>query len=433
MQENYTPTPLIQNNQSLQIDKIRSESLRLSCFCWFFTICTWLFFFLIIYILTPIPDINWIGCEKTMTREKCNNYSLKDELSSTYIYIGIPFYIIYMFLEFCSPTYSFLVNKHTNKGLYAEMESLFKTRPTIIINCDCYHSETKWNTTYDSDGNSHTESENVNVSTYYESIPFNYYSCRDISGLFILNCDNKSINKKYLIKLEINEEINFADAISYYDYFNIRNDMKKRNEFKDTNFSLYNLTKIDGIKYHYLINIKDKEPRCVSPCWYFIFTIFALTQFYKWYISSLCIFQKFTIRKIISTRYDLGSDEFNEKYDKFNPQLNLITSNLTYQPNTYIYINPMFKKPLPSELEIKNAMQYEGLIPQYEICKENDEGKEGTVKKTSKIGNFNDDQINFKKFFRLNFTNDIPLITIKNDSQQNLSNEQLNNEITNNI
>ena len=50
------------------------------------------------------------------------------------------------------------------------------------------------------------------VNSYKETYLFPYYSERDVSGLFYLECN--SPEKKHYIQLDIDTEINFADAIS---------------------------------------------------------------------------------------------------------------------------------------------------------------------------------------------------------------------------
>ena len=421
---NFTPTPLIQSEKREQLDKKRSENYVLSFFCWFFTVLIWIYFIIILYLIFPFKDITWRKCETDFfDRIKCKDYWLKNEIKTKYIFILIPIYIIYLLLEFCSPSFAFLKNKIKDKGVYEQMKIFFKTIPTIIIGCSCYHSETETYTTTDSEGNSHTETRTVTVTTYSESLPFNYYSCRDVSGLFLLNTDNININKKAFIKLEIKEAINFADVVSYQDFIDIKEDMRRRNEHRDDCFSLYDTKKLTGIKRYYMVKLQDKKIRCVGPCWYVFFTLLSFGQFYKRYVSSLCIYQNFTIRKLISTRYDLGSDNCNDKYEKFNPQINIINQNLGYEPDSYIFTDKINMKPLPTESEILNAKKYECFIPKYEIYSENEVGRAGTIKETPGFVNFNDDQNNNTYTIReenciekQNTANqEIPLNVIKND------------------
>ena len=109
------------------------------------------------------------------------NLPWKNELSKKYIYIGIPFYVIYLVLEFTSPTYKFLFKKNNKETLYELLGSLFQKRPYIYVSCSCSHEETQSYTKIDSEGNSQTETSTITVNTYCEIQPINYYSYRDIS------------------------------------------------------------------------------------------------------------------------------------------------------------------------------------------------------------------------------------------------------------
>ena len=71
---------------------------------------------------------------------------------------------------------------------------------------------------------------------------------------------------------------------------------------------------------------------------YFI-CFFNFGEFYKSYINSLCVNQKFIIRKIVSTRYDLNHPICNEKYFKFNPQIDLIFNTYNFEPQDFNYLN----------------------------------------------------------------------------------------------
>ena len=95
---------------------------------------------------------------------------------------------------------------------------------------------------------------------------------------------------------------------------------------------------------------------------HWIFLLFAFLtfgEFYKAYVSSLSVSQKFKIRKLVSTRYDLSQSIFNEKYYKFNPQIDLISNNIIFEPQDYIYLNEFQKPNMPTEEEIKAAKEYQ--------------------------------------------------------------------------
>lgn len=430
---NFTSTPLFQSQQQPQFEKRKSESCCLSFFSWMFTIFTWIFLLLIIYIITPIPDIESVSCKRNYFwpyQDICTKKTLKTELSKKYIFIGIPFYVIYIILELLSPTSQFLYRKDNKTNLYELLGSLFQSKPKAYVSCSCFHYETKTYTTTDSDGNSHTETTTETVYTYRETQPVNYYSCRDVSGLFVLNLDEKKISKKAYIKLDIKEEINYADIVSYNDMYLIKQDMTRRNENKDTHFYINDYRKLEGIKHRYFIRLLGEEPNCFSYGWFVLFTFLTVAQFYKKYVSSLSIYQNFTIRKLISTRYDLGSDEFNEKYEKFNPQMNIMSQDYSYPLNMFTSLIIENQKPLPTEAEIEESKKHELMIPKYEINTEADVGRAGTVKDIVSCDNYNATQFNQQNNQEEGKEKiEIPLITVNN----NITNEPNNNNLNTNI
>ena len=74
------------------------------------------------------------------------------------------------------------------------------------------------------------------------------------------------------------------------------------------------------MKHHNLVKLHDKESCMINFFWFFIFTILTFAEFYKIYFDSCCVFQKFKVRKLISTRYDLNQPV----YQVFVPQIDLI-------------------------------------------------------------------------------------------------------------
>ena len=181
------------------------------------------------------------------------------------------------------------------------------------------------------------------------------------------------------IKLELNDEINFADEISYMDYEYYKEQFWRKNRFKDVYMDFNETRKVPGLVHHNLIKISQNEPCFVSFGWFMIFTLFTVCEFYKIYINTLFVYQQFKIRKIISTRYDLNAPENEEKYQKLIPQINLITEQYKYEPNSYNYINKDTQLDLPTEEEIEMANKYKDKIPDYKISSGDEQNKEGVI------------------------------------------------------
>ena len=80
----------------------------------------------------------------------------------------------------------------------------------------------------------------------------------------------------------------------------------------------------------------------------------SFAEFYKLYFDSKCIYQKFTIKKIISTSNNLYEGEYRIKYQKSVPSINLIKKQSNVTPPEYNYPNNSYKADLPSREEVEN-------------------------------------------------------------------------------
>jgi hypothetical protein len=280
-------------------------------------------------------------------------------------------YIVYLILEFCSPTSRYLCNKSSDKGMYEKMGINFQTPPEIRFHCECYHYVTRHHYRTNKDGKREHYTTREKEVTYRETYNLPYYSERDVSGLFYLNCEKAYVEKKHYIKLELKEEINFADAISYYDYERAKGHFWRRNRFRDVHFDFREERVIPGMEHHNLVKLLPTEPCMVNYCFFLLFTLLTGAEFFRIYVDSFCVYQKFKVRKIVSTRYDLNMD----RYLAFVPQLNLITNQYQYEQNYYNYKNESYDVQLPTEEELQQAQQYQNKIPDYQVS--NNSGGEG--------------------------------------------------------
>ena len=369
-------TPFVQRSEvQPQSNKKQSGNPILTVICWLVSLLLWGLIGInsvSIYIYKIIDD--------------------KDIQTSIGVSIGL--YVLYLILEFCSGTCRYLLNKRSNEGIKAKMGQLFKSRPEIRFYVECYHYETQYYYVRNSRGEQERRSRQVRVVTHRETQFFNYYSVRDISGLLNLNCNIAQIQRKCYIKLELDEEMNFADAISVSDYEREKEEFKERNRYRDDFMDFSEKWSLPGMVHHNLIKIGDYEPCTVNFFWYFIFTLFTLAQIYKWHVSSFCIYQNYKIRKIISTRYNLHSEQYDSQYSKFNPQLNLVTLTIDYKPSYYTYLDTSRTVSLPTKEELENAKMYESKVPRYEIYTEADGDIQrcGTIKDNPDFQSYNNDQ-----------------------------------------
>ena len=359
-----TPDNFIQSLKLSQGHKSRADAL-LNFFCWFFSFVVWVLIGLIVYYN--------IYEENEIRQKKC-------KISFVF------YYIVYIILQYYSPTFKYLFNKD-KLSFHAKMGEIFNMKPEVILINKGYHYAVETFTYTDDDGNTRTGSRTVREWRRKIEESMKYKSFRDVSGLLVLNCGKSKKIRKAYVELEIKLEINFADTISYFDYEKAKTDFYSRQKHSDDYNQLEEEITVKGLKHHYLLKIMDKDPCTINIYWYIFFTLITLGQIYKIYFSTFCIHKKITIRKIISTRYDLGNPEYGQNYEPMNPQISINNLKFGYEPNKYIYTDKLYNPDIPSQYELKNAKQYENRIPNYQIYK----GINGeTVKDNPDFKNLND-------------------------------------------
>lgn len=294
-------------------------------------------------------------------------------------------YFIYAILEFCSPTSRYLCNKSSDQGMYEKMGRNFKTPPEIRFHCECYHYETRHHTRTNKDGKKEHYTTRERVTTYTETYSLPYYSERDVSGLFYLNCEKAYVEKKHYIKLELKEEINFADAISYYDYERAKRHFWRRNRFRDVHFDFTESRVIPGMDHHNLVKLTQEEPCLVNYFFFFLAVLLTIAEFFRLYVDSVSVYQKFKVRKLVSTRYDLNQPV----YQTFVPQLNLISNQYTYEQDYYNYTNSSYDLQLPTQEELEQAKQYQSKVPDYQISSNNGEMQSGIIMDNPSYSSYN--------------------------------------------
>ena len=326
------------------------------CCCWFLQVVDWILLSALIIIIILRPEF----------------------IKKISIAFGI-IHFIYILVELFSPTGKYLCHKSSGEGMHENMRRFFKTIPKIIFHCKCYHNEIKYYTTTDKFGIVHQHHKTVKVVTYEEDYEMPYYSERDVSGLFYLNCDEAIAKKKAYIKLKLKEEINFADAISIMDYQNEIDKFYARNRYKDEYFDFQEKRKIPDLVHHNLIRLGKNDPILSKYFFFLLSTLLTLSELYKLYFDYLCIFQRFTVRKLISTRYDLNQPVYQAKYEHLNPQIKLINQTFNYQPQDYNYLNNKYTINLPTKEDLERAQKYQDKVPDYQVSNGKEEIPEGVI------------------------------------------------------
>ena len=338
---NYSP---IGENPPKNVEKKNCCEKDCAGLCWFVQVLVWCVLALTIILYIFIKDL------------------------TAAMFLGFS-YCAYLLVEFgFSPFSKYLRIKNSEQGIYEKMGELFHTPPEITFKCECYHDSDEENIRADPDG-THSNELTKKIISYNESYKFPYYTARDVSGLLNLDFGTSNAQKKYYIKLELNEEINFADSISYNDYENEKSNFCRRNRNRDVFFSFTESKQIPGLQKYSLIKISNKDPCIVHFGWFCFFTLLTFSEFYKLYVDSCCIYQSFTIKKLISTRNDLNQPEYQESA----PKLDLISQQYQYDQGYYNYKNENYNLQIPTNEELEKEKQYQNKIPGNQIT--NGEGQ----------------------------------------------------------
>ena len=332
----------------------QNEKKKLTCIsitCWILQILLWILG-ICFFIVEPY--------------EKSTGYFYESKFLTSGFILLIVFesilYIFYVIFQFCSPTFHYLRHKRSDENLSDKMKQLFQAPPQIQFVCECYHYETRTYTTYDSNGRSRTETRTERVVTRVAKRFFNYYSSRDVSGLFNLNYDQSDIEGKLYVKLELFTNIDFADAVTYSDYIKQKEDFCEENRYYDTYMDFFQHDIINGLTNYNLISITKDNPCGMSVFWYVIFIFLGIVQLYKAYINSKCIYKGFTLRKLISSRYSLNTPECDSKYEKFDPVISYEDERIKLNPELISYIAKDVEQVLPTQEEIEAAQQYQDKV-----------------------------------------------------------------------
>ena len=122
-------------------------------------------------------------------------------------------YCLYLIIEFTSYTSIFLLNKKSTNSIYNKLKEIFSTSPELKLTCECYHFEKALEERKDKDGKVITVEVERKNTTYRGSECFQYYSFRDISGLFKIDLNSDILKYKNYIKLYLDTIISFPDSI----------------------------------------------------------------------------------------------------------------------------------------------------------------------------------------------------------------------------
>lgn len=328
-----------------------------------------------------------------------------------FLFPGIFFSVLYCLTAICSSkTYKYLSQLKNAPSIHKYMEKLFYTGPVIKMTCISFH--------YDYSHSNKGRTTRHRRTTHTDEEYFKICSWRDNSGLF--NVEQNS--KKNYLRMKIDLDVEFADQITKYDYFRLKENMIQRNRYRD--MCMDYVEEIDlkgGYERFNLIRLGSQE--ClISKFWFILFSIIPCLQCYKSFFNSRCAEQKFILKKIISSRYNLHTEQKRNEYYSFNPgvKINNEQNYFNNQPQEIASVE------MPSEEEILQAENFSNNNTQGKIFRIN------SKKPQTFEGNQNQSNINNQGF---NYNNNNNQFYGNNNiaPQQNFNNNNQGGNYNNNI
>ena len=276
--------------------------------------------------------------------------------------IFVVIYFLYLIIEFTSNTSFFLLNKKTTNSIYNKLKEIFSTAPVVKISCECFHIEKQLVERKDQNGKIISEYIDRKNVTYNGSDYFPYYSFRDTSGLFKIDLNSEIFKNKSYIKLNLDKIISFADAISVSDYQNFKNNFIYQNSHRDEKMDFHEEFTIPNLSKTNLIKIRDYEPFYVNFLFFFLSVILTMGVPYEILLDQISIEGKYQIKKLISTRYNLNSVEYDNIYGMSIPAIKLGINEFNFIPEEYGHIDQNMEINLPTLEEIENAKIYQNKV-----------------------------------------------------------------------
>jgi hypothetical protein len=199
---------------------------------------------------------------------------------------------IYIYVQ-CYSKHSFLLSSRKEEKEVEGYLTTFINKPPIISwTARCYHEVG----TYE-----HRREVITHSETRKMIIPF----FKDISGHFHLDAEKVKYNaiKKYIL-LSAEVDFQFTDDVTRLDYQTQKDQFYSAMKRNDTDLDFSEERSIEGYSPFSLIKIAENDAPFTSYCIFMFFVSLGIAELYKLYIDIFCVDQKYTFKKIISTRYN---------------------------------------------------------------------------------------------------------------------------------
>ena len=292
-------------------------------------------FYLLVQLITPIALIYVI-----IFNNNDNNVEM-------FLLILCFHFVCQLFHPLCS----FLWNINNCDSMYETMQKVFTSIPSIVLHCECYHYRTREEQTKNEKGETVTKTIKEKEVSSTHSKEFKYYSVLDTSGIFKLNFDGAIANEKKFIKLYLDYELSFADVQTEQDYAYFKRKFEKKYKHLDEYIEIWEKRNLPYLVSNNLVKISVSEQiPYVNIFWYLLLSIIPATHFYRNYVDSMCVEQSFTVKKVISSRFNLIN---NEQYYMYIPGLQINQSKYNYNNYGNCFEENLNNLPTLEELEIE--------------------------------------------------------------------------------
>jgi hypothetical protein len=253
--------------------------------------------------------------------------------------LTVTVYVAYVVCALLSRSFSYLYHMNAGNDIFGYMKSLFEKPINVNFLVECYHYRTNWS--------SKTRSR-TKVTTFSGNFLFPYYSWRDISGTF--NLTNGIGKSCYFVKLHLGYSLQFADGMTKVDYDMLKEKLYNENKHRDTYITVTPSISIEGFNEFQLVNLGYGTPPMVGVCWYILFIIIPLIEFYKLYVNIFCVTQEFEIIKVVSTRSNLSTETRFEE-----PRIIILEKDVTISQTNNSLGEKMTDLPTAEELQLAQS------------------------------------------------------------------------------
>jgi len=258
------------------------------------------------------------------------------------VIFGIMYYLETFICSYCS----YLSGITTASVTYEDMDKMFKGNPSVRMEIECYHTIHR------------RKRGPEKVVTHRASEEFFYKSWRDVSGEFKLDTALGAVDDgaSYIL-LTLSVEVQFAPDGTAEDYNMKKSELIQKNKFDRTQgFKLINT--IPDFRESIFVQVSDRPPCCVGVGYFILFGLLTFNAIYSSYLDSCCNKQKFSIKKLISTRQDLNTPQMKSQYAYYDPRMVLGNQMVIFYPS---------QDPQVHALNQPAAQQYMGMqmLPQH--------------------------------------------------------------------